>query len=353
MQPLAPLDAIAPAISRARNLLLHDFRLGRFLKVALVAALAEGMGVSSFNINAPFRGPIGGGGHRTGIPQITPEQVHMLILVAIGAAMILIPLALVLMYLSARFTLVTFDMVLLQRPFVRPGWEALRRAGNRFFGLRILLALLGLCVLLACFVALFPGLRIAIHGGGWSHLLGTALAIAPFFLLYILAMLLFQCFVATAVVPRMALEDDSISDSIADGWRALRNNIGSFLVYFLLRGAISLAIVFVSIIALVISVVVLALLLGIIVFALYHFLWSGGLGAKAVVIAVGVLLGLALFLVYMAAIIAVAGFRNVFRQAYALLYYGGHYEPLGKILAPPAPEPTATPLSEPPVQPAW
>lgn len=344
MLPLSPLDAIGPAFERTRGLLLRDFRLGRFLKVALVAALAEGMGGGSFNYNGLNRGHGG-----PGLPTITPEQLHLLMIFAVVAAVVLVPLVLLFMYLSARFTFVTFDMVLMQRPFVRPGWEGLRRAGNRFFGLRVLVALFGFAVLMLLFVLLFPGMQTAYHGGGWSRLITTALTVAPFFLIYFLAMLLFQCFLSTAVVPRMAIEDDPVVDSMRKGWDDLQPNFGRFLVYFLLRGAVSLGIVFVSIIVAVLAIVIAGLLMAGLVFALYHFLWASGVLGKTAVIVAAVVLGLALFLAYLTAIVSLAGFRNVFRQAYAQLYYGGYYPPLGNLLNPVFVQPPdSIPAFEPP-----
>lgn len=354
MLSLSPLDAIGPSFARTRGLLLRDFRLTRFLKVALVAALTEGIGGGSFNYSRGYRG--GGTLH---FPTITPEQLHVLLIVAVVAAIVLIPLGLLFMYLSARFTFVTFDMVLMQRPFVRPGWDGLRHPGNRYFGLRLVIALFGFAVLMLAFIVVFPGIQIAYHGGGWSRLIKTGLEIAPFFLIYLLAMLLFKCFVATTMVPRMAIEDESISQAMGKGWEDVRRDLGRFVVYFLLRGAISLAITFISIMVAVLATVILGFLMAGIVFALYHFLWTGGIIGKASVILVGVLLGLALLLFYLAAIISLAGFRNIFRQAYAQLFYGGYYPLLGNLLVPSSiPNPNGSPTLQqpadfPPPQAIW
>ena len=336
MIPLSPIDAIGPAFDRTRGLLLRDFRLGRFLKVALVAALTEGLGGGSFNNY----------NHGTNrFPTMTPEQLHMLLIFAVVAAIVLVPFALLMMYLSSRFIFVTFDMVLMQRPFVRPGWEGLRNPANRFFGLRLVIALFGLAVLVLTFILLFPGIATLYHGGGWSRLIKLALLVAPFFLIYCLAMWVFQCFLATTVVPRMAIEDDSISESMRKGWEDVRPTLGRFIVYFLLRGAISLAIVFISVLIAILAVAIVGLLMAGIVFALYHFLWAGGFIGKASVILVGILLGVALFLAYLATLISLAGFRNIFRQAYAQIFYGGYYPLLGNLLDPgSAPAANASPV---------
>jgi hypothetical protein len=323
--------------------MLRDFHLGRFLKVALVAALTEGLGGAGFNSGGSMRR----GTHAHGLPIITPEQLHLLLITAVIGAIVIVPFALLMMYLSARFTFVTFDMVLMQRPFVRPGWEALRRQGNRYFGLRIILALFGFAVLLTSIFVLLPGIQIAYHGGGWSRLLSSVMMLAPFFLICLLALLLFQCFLLTVVVPRMALEDATITDSLLDGWHELQPKIGSFLVYFLLRGAISLAIVFFSMLAVLLGIAIIGLLLAGVVFALYHFLWASSIMGKVAVIAIGVVFAIALFFAYIAAVIGVAGFRNIFREAYALLYYGGQYPPLGALLEAPFPAPMSGPVTPP------
>jgi hypothetical protein len=344
MLPLSPVDAIGPAFNRARNLLLRDFHLGRFLKVALVAALTEGMGGGgSYNYS-------GSRGHGPfPFPTVSPEQLHLMVVAAVAVLVVGVPILLLFLYLSARFTFVTFDMVLMQRPFVRPGWEGLRRPGNRYFGLRLVIMLAELAVLLLALFLLFPGIQTGYHGGGWSRLIRTALEIAPFYLVYFLGLLLFKCFLATTVVPRMAIEDDSISESMRKGWDDVRPDVGRFIVYFLLRGAISLAIVILSFFVAVLAIVVVGLLMASIVFALYHFLWAGGVIGKTSVILVGVLLGLTLFVAYFAAIVSLAGFRNIFRQAYAQLFYGGYYPMLGNLLAAgPISTPNASPAFSPP-----
>jgi len=41
MTPLSPLDALGPAFRRTREVLAEPFRLGFFLKIALIAALTQ------------------------------------------------------------------------------------------------------------------------------------------------------------------------------------------------------------------------------------------------------------------------------------------------------------------------
>ena len=341
MLPLAPLDAIGPALSRTRELLFTDFRLGRFLKVALVAAIAEGTGVSGFNFSGPMQthtGRTGGGAH---MPTLTPEQIHFMLAAAVVVGVVLIPLFLLFLYLSSRFTFVNFDMVLLKRPFVRPGWDALRSAGNRYFLLRIALGVAGLAALAGCVVAVIPGFRDGLHGNGWGHLFSTLVMVVPLFLVFAIAMMLFQCFVTTFVVPRMALENAPVMDAIEMGWNSQRPSFGTFLLYFIARGAISLVIIFALMIALLICMAILGVAFAGIGFLAYRLLWGGGVVVKALVVITWVLMGASLLAGYVVAVIGIAGFRNVFRQAYALLFYGGYYPPLGNMLVPvPAPQPS-------------
>src|SRR5277367_5710500 len=74
MTPLSPLDALGPAFRRTREVLAEPFRLGFFLKIALIAALTQ----PSF-YSATISYPIDGlqfafmphAGHRTGFSGVS------------------------------------------------------------------------------------------------------------------------------------------------------------------------------------------------------------------------------------------------------------------------------------------
>src|SRR5271170_1747188 len=55
MTPFSPLDALGPAFRRTREVLAAPFRLGFFLKIALIAALTQPTFYSA-TISYPIRG---------------------------------------------------------------------------------------------------------------------------------------------------------------------------------------------------------------------------------------------------------------------------------------------------------
>jgi hypothetical protein len=84
-------------------------------------------------------------------------------------------------------------------------------------------------------------------------------------------------------------------------------------------------------------------------FVLYHSLFHAGPAGAAIFIVYCVVAGLLVLAVYIVAITCIQGTIAVFRQCYAVCYYGSHYPQLGESLEPPAEGFTPAPSPAPPL----
>jgi hypothetical protein len=384
MTKLSPADALGPAFRRVREVMAAPFRLGFFLKIALVAALTQ-PGFYSVMISYPMQGAQTAAGaamrHRlpmnysgaggSGLAFIMPGAVA-----GIAALTIIFFIGLVVWILSTylfcrlRFTL--FDLVVYRRGRVREAWAKYGRQTWRYFGV-VLLASLVFLILLAATAGPFfirmmkEAARIGAHGGNpnanpWPMLasmfpfLGICLLIG---LLWMLVDAVLQDF----VLPPIAIDDAPIEGAFSRFLALLQADFGSVVVYLLLRFIVALGISW----ALMIGVF---MILGVggmgglaVGFALYRLMWAGGIGMRVVFIAIVAAMALVLIAVYLVAMAAVYGTVAVFKESYAAYFFGSRYSGLGDLLEPPPPDeslvavriepplPPLPPWSEPP--PVW
>jgi hypothetical protein len=360
MTTLSPLDALGPAFRRTREVMAQPFRLGFFLKIALVAALTQpafystsisypiqgaqfaalrslgarsavgGYG-SSFAAETAFPGPNFGGLAVFGIAAFA-------VLAVVG---LLIWIGIAYLYCRLRFTL--FDLVVSKRGRVRQAWSGYGPQAWRYFGLVLLV---GLAFLVVSLVIIGPALLNFIHTvvplakAGTSPdpfaLLGSML---PFVLSIFLVAALWavvDALMQDFLLPPMAIEDAPLESAFGRFFRLLRTDLGSVVVYVLLRFAVGIGLTWILMLA-----VFLALLLaGLATFGvgvlLYHLLWAS-LAGQVVCVALAILAGIVALVVYLAAIVSVYGISAVFKQSYAAYFFGGRYPELGDRLEPPAP----------------
>jgi hypothetical protein len=163
------------------------------------------------------------------------------------------------------------------------------------------------------------------------------------------------------VVPPMAIENAPIEGAFGRFFALLRAEPGQLFMYLLLRFVVAIGISWVLMMVVFIALMVAGLAGLAIGFGLYRAMWQGGIGLQvAFVVIVGVMALVLLFL-YLLAMIAVYGTAAVFKESYAVYFFGSRYRELGDRLEPPEedlvgvrvepPLPPLPPLSEPP--PVW
>jgi hypothetical protein len=340
MVAISAADAISPAIQRTKIFLFRPFRLGTYLKLCLVALLTEGLG-GNFNYSMP-------GGHSSnhgssayaGLPfSFTPLNI------AASVAMVLLVMLLCcfVYYLITRLRFAYFHCLIHNTKEIRPGWHLYRTQASRFFWLNVVV---GICffaaiVLIAIpFAAGFWALFRNVAAGGhpdFGAIIALALPLIPILFLIVLVGIAIDVILRDLMLPHYALENATAGQAWSGVWGRIRREKGSFFVYALLR----LLLPIVAMIALFIVIIIPAIIFGVIVglaVAGIHALSSNATGVAAVIgYAIEALLGVIAVGVAAVVFIALGGPISTAVRQYALLFYGGRYQPLGNILWPPPP----------------
>jgi hypothetical protein len=335
-------QAISPAIERTRKFLFTPFRWGRFLKLTLVAMLTEG-GMSSCNFNSNLPSGNGGGHippfHLPQIPQMHWPILPILIGIVAAFVLIVIPVSLLISYLVIRLRFSYFDCVMRMEDRIAPAWRRYHRQAMRYLGLSVCIGIAFTAVMVIAGYAIYSHFKPLLDSLGSDHppnffdFLPMAGVVLPLFMLLAVVGALVDGTVSYFVLPRMALQDASIQDSLSDVWSDIQYEPGQFVLFFVLRFLVTLAASIIGVIGLAIAMVVVAIvcvLIGLLLKAI------SSVALFAVGIPVGIVIGAFLLL----AVMGLGGSIGTFRRNYALLFYGGRYPQLGDILAPlPLPPP--------------
>lgn len=348
MRALSPSQAISPAVEWTKSLLFRPFRWGTFIKLCAVAIFTEG-GSGSFNFNVPSHG----GATPTSVG-VEPSSLGFLlspkwISIIIAATIALIAVSIVIFYLMVRLRFALFECLIRQTRLIAPGWRKYRAQAFRFF---ILFIVVGFVFLLGVLVVLLPFIVGFWHlfqhnrmGSDFpvAELLGLILPLIPLFFLIIVAGISIHIVLRDFMLPHIALEDASAGQA----WAAVRSRMfhekGAFLLYAVLRVFVPIAAIIAIMIVLAIPCLIVFGVLGGGLIALHSYLDQ----ATAFNMIVGsffeVILGLAIFALALLLVICFFGPVNIAVRYFALLFYGGRFQPLGDILSPPAPGPPMQP----------
>jgi hypothetical protein len=340
MFAISAADAISPAIQRTRTFLFRPFRLGTYLKLCLVALITEGLGG---NFNSPsFRNHSSHhGSHFYSYSPFTSTPESIAAIVAL--ALLVILLCFFLAYLITRLRFAFFHCLIHNIKQIRPGWHLYRTQATRFFWLNVVV---GFCFLLllalialpfvAGFGALFRNIQAGEHPS-FAAIFALLLPLIPIILLLILLAFATDLVLRDLMLPHYALENATAGQAWAAVWARIKAEKGSFFAYALLRIILPI----IALIGLFIVLIIPAIIFVVVVAAVevgIHAAFSDATGAAAMIgIFLQVLAGVIAFGIALFVWIAVGGPLSTAVRQYALLFYGGRYQPLGNILWPPSP----------------
>jgi hypothetical protein len=355
--PFSAVDAISPAIEHTKRQLFQPFRLGQWVRLALVGLLAGelssgGWKVPNFptNFNLP-RHP--GTEHllTPGLAGTDPALFAGLIVVLIVAGFVL---GILLMYISSVMRFILFDSVLAKECHIREGWSRRQGAGWSYFVWKILYALVTFGVL-TVLIGIPLGFAFAV---GWlsdpkQHLVPLVLGgVALFFavLIFIIAMSVIYVLTKDFVVPQMALEHIGAMEGWGRLWPMIKAEKSGYAGYVGMKIVLALgAAIVLGIVGFIIALIILIPAAGVAVAAVLGgkaagLAWTAGTVTLAVV-AGSVLLAFFLFVTAMISVPAI-----VFFPAYSIYFFAGRYPALGSVVypAPPAPAAPQVPLAAPP-----
>ncbi len=352
MAPLSAAECISPAFQHTKRQFFKPFRFAFWLRLAVLGF---------------FTGELGGGGNFNfrgfsnsrssgdwSSPSLTAAQIALIVVVVFAAVMIL---AVIFTYINSILRFVLFESILNGDTRIAEGWKKWRAQGRSFFVFQLLLM-----VVSTAFVVILIGIPLAyLFFSGrlrpFHFELSMLLWIVPIvgiLLLVSLVLAVVRVLTKDFVVPRMALEGIGWREGWSQFWPVLKEKPGDYVVYLLLKIALRIGIgivytiVFVVIAMFILFPVIFAVILGV----------AAGTGStvlvKAILITIGILVGLVVIslLIFLSALIGAP--IGYFFPSYAVFFYAGRYEPLGRIVfpAPPQAPPTPPPFAPPQPPPA-
>jgi hypothetical protein len=351
---LSAIDAVTPAIERAKQQLFKPFRFWHWARLAFIAI---NMG--------EFAGGGGGGGGRIPIPESSKSKEFSLLAVPgptwdriveylpwiiLGVGVIL-ALVLVWMFIASVFRFVLFDSVLHNRCQIRAGWRRWQEQGYSYF---LWSVCLGLSMLMAIAVAIGGPILLAWRAGVFrepkAHLL--LLILGGLTLLFLLVVLIATGAVIGLLakdfaIPVMALENVGIRDA----WRRLLPLLASqklsYTGYVLMKIVLAVGSAIIFGIINLIAVIILLIPLGIGGVAVYLIAKGAGVSWNLATMSIVAVLAIGAFLLLLTVAAFIAVPAMVFFQSYAMYFFGSRYAALGTLVFPPPPSPLEPSAPEP------
>lgn len=321
MRTLSATEAITPAIDRAKAL-LQPFALGRWLKLGLVAMLAETTG-SSFSWN-------NGGSSKASHLNFTASPV---LLTVIAFAMVIAFLvAVVMLYVGSRMQLVLMDLVATRTTMVAPAWHRTASRTWRWIGLKVL-CFLGLIILFA--YPIFLAVR-ALAQNKYG-VFGSIFLFIAVVCLIVLFIVLLVWFLRDFVLPFILFNDARLGDALRGAFALVRREPGEVAFYFLMKLVLTVALGIGGELCIVLAVIAIGLPTGGVGAALWFLLHRSGGFATAMMYAGFVILGIVFLAGLFVAVVCISGAVLIFYQSYALYFVGGRFPALGDLLEPPPP----------------
>jgi hypothetical protein len=324
------IDVIGPAFEHMKRQLFSPFRLGQWIRLAIVGFLAGEMGLGGGCSGSPSGG---GGGSTPGPPIPEAGLAGPLLFIVVGVlALFGLVLAIAFIYVYSRMRFVLFDSVLAGECRIREFWG---RRGPEAFRLFVFQLVFALCTIIG--MALLFGLPLlAAFVSGWlqnprQHLLPLILAgvlLVFAFVTTMIALGVFQVFLKDFVVPQMALE----GVTVADGWNRLctmvKHEKGGYAGYIGMKVVLAIGAGIAFAIVFLITLVIVLIPVG-------GFGAVAVLGARAIGVAwnpITIALAIVVGLIVVAGLILLASLICVpsiaFFPAYAIHFFAERYAPL-------------------------
>ena len=358
--PISAVDAISPAFEHTKRQLLQPFRLGQWVRLALVGLLAGelssgGWKVPNFsNFNIPRRP---GTEHflAPGFAGTDPMLYAGLIAVLLVAGFVL---GILLMYISSVMRFILFDSVLAKECHIREGWSRRQAQGWRYFVWKLLYALVTFGVLIV--LAGIPlGFAFAV---GWlsdpkQHVVPLVLGgIVLFFAVTIFVIVTAVIYVLTKdfVVPQMALEQIGAMEGWSRLWPMMKAEKSGYAGYVGMKVVLAIVVgIIFGIVGLILALIIFIPGAGIVIAAVMAGK-AAGLGWTVYTITMAVVAACLVLAVFLFVMSLISVPLIVFFPAYSIYFFAARYPALSAVLYPAPPAPTAPqipPGTPPPVEP--
>jgi hypothetical protein len=352
--PFSAIDAIAPAIEHTKQQLFRPFRLGQWLRLALVGLLAGelssggGCNIPSVpNMNSSHRG--GSIGHLPGLDGGNLALLGGMIATIIIAAFVL---SILFLYISSVMRFILFDSVLAKECHIREGWSRRQEDGWRFFLWKMLYSTITFVVLI-----MMLGIPAAFaFAMGWfqdpkQHLLPLILGgIILFFAVVgvVIAFAVIYVLTKDFVVPQMALEDIGAMEGWRRLWPMMMAEKGGYAGYVGMKILLAIgASIILGIVGFIFILIIFVPAAGVAIAAVVG-AKAAGVGWTAGTITLAVVAGCVLLAIFffISSLISVPAI--VFFPAYSIYFFASRYPTLSALLYPAPPAPYIPPAVLPP-----
>jgi hypothetical protein len=341
---VSAVDVIGPALRHAKEQLLEPFRLGQWVRLAVVGLLAGEMTSGGCQFHSGFGG--GGGDSENFAAQAarfpgvlaTAGLITLLIVAAIV-------LWLILMYINSMMRFVLFDSVIARECRIRGFWRQRREEGFRYFVFQVafgIVTLLAMILLLGVPVGIAYSMGVFINPREYLLLLiFGGLLLALVLAVLVIGTLIVYVLTKDFVVPQMACEGVTALEGWRRLWPMMESDKGGYAIYILLKVALSLVVAF--LIFFVMLFILLALLIPVGGFGVFTVLLGRAIGLtwNIFTIAAAIVVGIvtAAVILFIAAMLSVPA--TVFFPAYSLYFFAARYPALDALLHPRPPQPQA------------
>jgi len=352
--PISAVDTVSLAFEHTKRQLFRPFRFWQWVRLAFVGLLAGELG-SGGNLNFPRSSQGGGMPPWHGLPKIDPAILASVITVLVITGLVVF---LVLTYISSVMRFILFDGVLTRECHIGAGWT--RRQGNGWhyflWQLVLMLATFAGFVLLIVLPAAFA------FGMGWFtpprghvvQLVLTGIVVVALFVVYMIAIAVIHVFTKDFIIPQMALEGITAFEGWRRLWPMIRGEQKDYLVYVVLKVALSIvAAIAIGIVTAILAVIIAVPVIGVVATAVIA-TKNGALTWNVLTITFAVILGCILLAIFFFLVSLITVPVVVFFPAYSIYFFAGRYRPLSMALYPAAAqsapvEGTPPPFSPPPL----
>ena len=345
--PFSAVDAISPAFEHTKRQLFQPFRIGQWVRLALVGLLAGELGSGGFKIPnlSNFNLPRHPGSEHFLTSDLAGSAPMLFAGLIAGLVVAALLLGILLTYVSSVMRFILFDSVLVKDCHIREGWSRRQGPGWHYFlwKLLYLLATFGVLIVL---VGIPAGFAFAV---GWlnnpkQHMVvlvlgGIALFLAIMIFLFVMAVI----YVLTKdfVVPQMALENIGVLEGWRRLWAMMKAEKGSYAGYIGMKIVLAIVVgIILGIIGFIIGLIILIPAAGVAVAAVLGGK-AAGLGWTAATITLAVVAGSVLLAVFLFVMALISVPVIVFFPAYSIYFFAARYPALSSALhpAPPASPP--------------
>ena len=355
--PISAVDTITPAFQHTRHQLLKPFRLGQWVRLALLGLATGELGSSGACRvpSVPQRQPSSSDQLTLSAPHLPPSLSHLsvaeLVFIATLAILLVVVVMLLFLYLNSICRFILFDSILRRECTLREGWRRWKATGRRFFVWQLLfqiVVMMGLVIL----VGLPLGLA---YLSGWfrapkQHLAPLILGgILLFFIavMFVLLTLLVHVLAKDFVVPLMALDDLDWSDAWQRFLAMVKAEKGGYAGYIGMKVLLAIAAgIIVGVIGFFIAFIF--ILPVVLAFLIPTIRGGPGITWNVYTITVAVVVGIVMFAFLMSLISLISVPIVVFFPAYSIYFFAARYPALSlRLYGPPPPLPPTTPLPSP------